>query len=489
MGNLALRVEQLSKLYRLGGFDPYRDLRRSARHSLRSAKRALLRQPPPPPLLLEGGQLLWALRDLSFEVRHGEAIGVIGRNGAGKSTLLKILARITKPTLGYADVYGRLGALLEVGTGFHPELTGRENIFLNATILGLKRDEIARRFDEIVDFAELEQFIDTPVKHYSSGMFARLAFSVAAHLDPDILLVDEVLSVGDASFQRKSLGKMEGVMKQGRTVLFVSHSLSSVVSFCSRVIWLEQGRVVADGPSAEVTKAYLDASAVVGQATPITAMAGAAAVPVAPGANGGHEPAGPELSPLWAPIDLSQFDSGSFSDLTYYPRAESEGTSEQTREAMRLGQRYGSGKARFTSLQMVPLAANGRPQPVFRTGDDLQIDLTIDAFQKVRDANVATVIYNLAGVRIIDVCTALNDEYLSLEPGEKAKLRFVLRNVLLKPDTYRLLLWMGRRDIEDIDGIPLARALTVEVNPETTRHFQVFPGVYQCQFTHHLEVG
>lgn len=199
----------------------------------------------------------WALQGVSFEVKRGEAVGIIGPNGAGKSTLLKVLSRITEPTVGYADIHGRLSSLLEVGTGFHPELTGRENIYLNAAILGMKGSQIARKFDEIVAFAEVEKFIDTPAKHYSTGMFLRLAFSVAAHLEPDILLVDEVLAVGDASFQKKCLGKMEDVAKAGRTVLFVSHNMAAVESLCQRVIWLQHGKIHKIGDAAEIVPLYL----------------------------------------------------------------------------------------------------------------------------------------------------------------------------------------------------------------------------------------
>lgn len=188
-------------------------------------------------------ETFWALNDVSFEIKHGEVVGIIGRNGAGKSTLLKILSRITEPTKGYADIYGRIGALLEVGTGFHPELTGRENVYLNGTILGMKRKEIERKFDEIVAFAEIEKFIDTPVKHYSSGMGLRLGFAVAAHLEPEILVVDEVLAVGDVKFQRKCLDKMSTVAKEGRTVLFVSHNMAAVKTLCKRGVLLDAGRV------------------------------------------------------------------------------------------------------------------------------------------------------------------------------------------------------------------------------------------------------
>jgi lipopolysaccharide transport system ATP-binding protein len=203
---------------------------------------------------------IWALRDVSFEVKRGEVIGIIGRNGAGKSTLLKILSRITEPTTGRVRLRGRVASLLEVGTGFHPELTGRENIYLNGAILGMTRAEIRRKFDEIVNFAEIEKFLDTPVKRYSSGMYVRLAFAVAAHLEPEILVVDEVLAVGDAEFQKKCLGKMSEVAQSGRTVLFVSHSMAAINRLCSRSVWLDQGRIAADGVTQEITTKYLSAA-------------------------------------------------------------------------------------------------------------------------------------------------------------------------------------------------------------------------------------
>jgi lipopolysaccharide transport system ATP-binding protein len=203
------------------------------------------------------GEEVWALKDVSFQVRQGEVLGIIGRNGAGKSTLLKILSRVTAPTSGEIKVKGRVASLLEVGTGFHPDLTGRENVFLNGAILGMSRREIEQKFDEIVDFAGVEKFIDTPVKRYSSGMYVRLAFAVAAHLDPEILVVDEVLAVGDAEFQKKCLGKMNEVAHQGRTVLFVSHNMGAIQSLCSRSILLSKGNIIQDGPSIDVIKHYL----------------------------------------------------------------------------------------------------------------------------------------------------------------------------------------------------------------------------------------
>jgi len=200
---------------------------------------------------------IWALKDVSFEVKRGEAVGIIGRNGSGKTTILKILSRITAPTEGCVEICGRVGSLLEVGTGFHPELTGRENIYLNGAVIGMKKAEVERKFDEIVAFAEIEKFLDTPVKRYSSGMYVRLAFAVAAHLQPEILIVDEVLAVGDAAFQKKCLGKMSNVASEGRTVLFVSHNMIAVQSLCDRVIWLQDGKVIRDGHARQVVSSYL----------------------------------------------------------------------------------------------------------------------------------------------------------------------------------------------------------------------------------------
>lgn len=249
MTDLMLRVRGLGKSYSRRSSAPT-----SLRATLAGGLRRLLGQPRAP---VEDEPELWALRDVSFEVRAGEVVGVIGRNGAGKSTLLKLLSRITSPTTGEFEVYGRLGALLEVGTGFHPELTGRENIFLNAAILGMTRAEVRRKLDDIVAFAELERFLDTPVMHYSSGMYMRLAFAVAAHVEPDVLLLDEVLAVGDASFQRKCLSKMDEVGARGRTVLVVSHDMATITRLCSRVILLDGGRVVLDGPPHQVVQRYL----------------------------------------------------------------------------------------------------------------------------------------------------------------------------------------------------------------------------------------
>jgi len=251
-----IKVTGLSKQYRIGVRDAsYGTLRESLMSGLSAPFRRLRRSESD-----NGEEILWALRDVSFEVAPGEVVGIIGRNGAGKSTLLKILSRVTEPTAGLIELYGRVGSLLEVGTGFHPELTGRENVYLNASILGMARREVETKFDEIISFAEIEKFMETPVKRYSSGMYLRLAFAVAAHLEPEILIVDEVLAVGDAAFQRKCLGKMDQVAKEGRTVLFVSHNMAAVQSLCQRAIWLDQGRVQEDGETGAVVGSYLHRS-------------------------------------------------------------------------------------------------------------------------------------------------------------------------------------------------------------------------------------
>jgi lipopolysaccharide transport system ATP-binding protein len=256
MSDTVIRVENLGKKYIIGHQqqERYTALRDSitngAKGLVQSLRRGKLAEDP-------AYEEFWALKDVSFEIKQGDRVGIIGRNGAGKSTLLKILSRITEPTEGRITIKGQVASLLEVGTGFHPELTGRENISLNGAILGMSKAEIVRKFDEIVAFAEVEKFLDTPVKRYSSGMYVRLAFAVAAHLAPEILIVDEVLAVGDAQFQKKCLGKMEDVSKEGRTILFVSHAMSTVTSLCQKAIWLKSGEVYMEGDAEQITSKYL----------------------------------------------------------------------------------------------------------------------------------------------------------------------------------------------------------------------------------------
>ena len=260
MSELAIQVDGLSKRYRVGTRVPYRTLRDTLMNAVSGTARWIgsVARSSTPAVSHTSTDLFWALRNVTFEVPRGSVVGVIGRNGAGKSTLLKVLSQITEPTDGIVQIRGRVGSLLEVGTGFHPELTGRENVFLNGAILGMRKAEVTRKFDEIVAFAEVAKFIDTPVKHFSSGMYMRLAFAVAAHLEPDILIIDEVLAVGDAQFQQKCLGKIGEVANEGRTVVLVSHHMNQIRRLCSRCVWLDQGEVRLHGPGADVVSAYED---------------------------------------------------------------------------------------------------------------------------------------------------------------------------------------------------------------------------------------
>jgi lipopolysaccharide transport system ATP-binding protein len=251
MSHLAIHVESLCKRYRVGERERYFALRDVLMRLATSPFRRSSQAAP---------EILWALRDVSFDVQSGEVVGLIGRNGAGKTTLLKILSRITQPTSGFAELHGRVGSLLEVGTGFHPELTGRENMYLSGTILGMTKREINRKFDEIVAFAEIEKFLDTPLKHFSTGMQMRLAFAVAAHLEPEILFIDEVLAVGDIEFQKKCLGKMQEVSQSGRTIVFVSHQMNQIRRLCGRVLWIDGGHVREQGPTGEIVAKYESAS-------------------------------------------------------------------------------------------------------------------------------------------------------------------------------------------------------------------------------------
>jgi len=247
MTEIAIQVQGLGKRYRVGERERYLALRDILTRALTAPFKRWQRR---------ATDHLWAVKDVSFDIQQGEIVGLIGRNGAGKTTLLKLLSRITRPTEGFAETHGRVGSLLEVGTGFHPELTGRENVYLSGAVLGMKKAEIVRKFDEIVAFAEVERFIDTPLKHFSTGMQMRLAFAVAAHLEPEILLVDEVLAVGDSEFQKKCLGKMQGISKSGRTIVFVSHQMNQIRRLCERVVWIDSGQLRLDGPAETIIGAY-----------------------------------------------------------------------------------------------------------------------------------------------------------------------------------------------------------------------------------------
>jgi lipopolysaccharide transport system ATP-binding protein len=362
-------------------------------------------------------ETFWALKDVSLEVKEGEVLGLIGRNGAGKTTLLKILSRITKPTTGWAEIHGRVGSLLEVGTGFHPELTGRENTFLSGAILGMNKREITRKFDEIVAFAELEKFIDTPVKHYSSGMYVRLAFAVAAHLEPNILLVDEVLAVGDITFQKKCLGKMGDVARAGRTVVLVSHNMAAINALSSRVVMMKDGGIVFDGPASEATARYYSESLEV--------------------AEGG---------------------------ASLLSRA-----------------REGNGKALFSAVSIQALGPSGRVDVAY-PGCDLAVEFEIECRSQIADANAALVFYDMNGYRVIDTNTGQKNEYVRMEVGQKARARFLLRDVLLRPGQYFVGLWIGRHSMETIDFIEHAAILEVMEGDETRKHGITYPGVYLCRF-------
>ncbi|MGH9740597.1 MAG: ABC transporter ATP-binding protein [Candidatus Acidiferrales bacterium] len=415
MSQPVILVNNLSKRYRIGERERY------------SALRDVLARPFSSLSRRKEGQKradLWALKDLSFEVREGEVLGLIGRNGAGKSTLLKILSRITKPTEGSAEIRGRVGSLLEVGTGFHPELTGRENVFLNGAILGMSKREIERKFDEIVAFAEVERFLDTPLKYYSSGMQVRLAFAVAAHLEPEILLIDEVLAVGDIQFQKKCLGKMGDVARQGRTVIFVSHNMAAVNALCLRCIVMKQGSKEFDGTPANATAwHYQDAIA-------------------SAGGNG---------------------------DLLTRPRRE------------------GNGKGRFCSVAAQPLSSSGRPLDLVYPGCDFRIETEVKCLSDFVDCNLAIIIWDVNSYRVIDVNTAQKGRFLSLRSGQRARAEFVLRQVLLKPGNYFVSLWLGRWPTEIVDHVD-AFTLNVVESEETSQHSEIFPGVYLCRFDSDLVI-
>lgn len=368
----------------------------------------------------------WALRDIDFDIKRGDVVGIVGRNGAGKSTLLKILANVTSPTEGEVTIQGRVGCLLEVGTGFSPDLSGRENIYLSAAILGMKGSEIKRRLDQIVEFADIPGFVDTPVKHYSSGMYMRLAFAVAAHLDHEILLVDEVLAVGDAAFQRKCQQKIGDEANSGRTIFFVSHSLPAVASLCNRALYLEAGKLLMDAETQPVLSAY--------QRSINSGLSG-----------------------------LQVHDLG---------------------EVVR----YGNGKARFSRIGLRAASRAGDRADIMTTGKDMIISLTITAERSVQDANPSIIIYDSSGYRLIDANLLLSGQSITMSPGQVVEVTFRLHDVLLKPGEYLVGLWLGRASVEDIDGITYAVSFMVEPDLSQLQHSSIFPGVYQCEFSAEVQL-
>jgi lipopolysaccharide transport system ATP-binding protein len=352
----------------------------------------------------------WALKDVSFEVKQGEAVGIIGRNGAGKSTLLKLLSRITEPSAGRIELEGRVASLLEVGTGFHPELTGRENVFLNGAILGMTRSEIKKKFDEIVAFAEVEKFLDTPVKHFSSGMYVRLAFSVAAHLEPDILVVDEVLAVGDAAFQSKCLGKMDEVSRsQGRTILFVSHQMAVVSALCKRGILLAGGKVIADGPSNEVITKYLSSSG---------------------------------------------------------------GFNEVARDLRDFSPRKGSGELLITRVEISALH-EGEPLPTPRMGDTLAIRFQVENRAKLPGSQIrlSAAIKAINGQKLVHVSN--EDDGFEFTSAGTAWVTVELPRLLLYPGTYSVSLWVGSPQYSDYDYVEDCLSFEVGQPSESPRAFKM----------------
>jgi homopolymeric O-antigen transport system ATP-binding protein len=409
-----IQGEGLGKRYRRGVQGSRETLRDTLTNFVRSPL-AALRRPQ--------HESFWALEDVSLQVYEGEVLGLIGRNGAGKTTLLKILSRITRPTTGWAEIHGRVRSLLEVGTGFHGELSGRENAYLSGSILGMSKREIDRKFDEIVAFAEIEKFIDTPVKHYSSGMYVRLAFAVAAHLEPEILLVDEVLAVGDIAFQKKCIGKMGDVARHGRTIVLVSHNMAAINALCSRCVILNLGEVEFDGPTDKATARYYAES----------------------------------------------LNMGMGSDL-----------SDRRRE--------GNGKARFTSISVQALDASGRALEVAYPGCDLNIEIELQCESNFAHANLAVVLYDSSGYRLIDANTAQKGEFISLQAGQVARANFLIREMLLRPGKYLIRLWIGREGTEILDDIECATTVDVAEGNETNRHPVIFPGTYLCRFEESVSV-
>lgn len=400
----SITVSDVSKRYLIG--QNARERSKTLTHSLFQGAKHFCRQVSSSlrgaPLIMGQATDHWAIKDISFSLDAGDRLGIIGRNGAGKSTLLKILSRITPPTCGEIRIQGRVASLLEVGTGFHPELTGRENIFLNGTILGMSRREIRTHFDEIVDFSGVERFLDTPVKRYSSGMYVRLAFAVAAHLRSEILIVDEVLAVGDAEFQKKCLGKMSETSRDGRTVLFVSHNAAAVARLCNKGLYLESGRLVSQGSVEEILRLYRQRGT---------------------------------QSPGMGIHEISE-------DI----------------------ERYGSGVVRFTRVGLAAFDKSGAARSSLRWGDDFEVAVWLRTDKAVRPI-VAIIIYDDLGHRIIDANTAMLGMKVALRSEATSSLRFRLKDVQLRSGRYHVGLWVGEPN-HDMDGILETFSFDVEDGAE-----------------------
>lgn len=408
MGDTVIQAENVSKLYHLGVIGSgtlTQDLGRWW---------ALLRGRPDPTLRVDQERraslgspednskidYIWALRDISFEVRQGEVLGVIGRNGAGKSTLLKILSRVTAPTTGECRVKGRIASLLEVGTGFHPELTGRENIFLNGTILGMTKAEIQRKFDEIVSFSEVETYIDTPVKRYSSGMYVRLAFAVAAHLEPEILIIDEVLAVGDAAFQKKCLGKVGDITGKGRTVLFVSHNMSAVSNICERCLVLDEGRISYSGPAKDAIEHYIDTS----------------------------------------PQDTVAENPGVY-DLT------------------KRNNPYGNGLIMIRKLRL--LNTKGVHQDTFSMGETMRLVVEVEGLSSHRDAMIGIIFKSRDDQRLASTNDGMSCSRVDQPRENLEEAVFTLRHIPFTPGTYSIAVAIARKGSGRIDYVDRAAVFSV----------------------------
>jgi lipopolysaccharide transport system ATP-binding protein len=415
MATAVIAAEGLGKRYQRGAVESRGMLRESIMRFARNPVAALRRSKQ---------ETFWALKDVSLEVKEGEVLGLIGRNGAGKTTLLKILSRITRPTTGHAEIRGHVRSLLEVGTGFHGELTGRENTYFSGSLLGMKKREIDRKLDEIIAFAEIEKFIDTPVKHYSSGMYVRLAFAVAAHLEPEILLVDEVLAVGDIAFQKKCMGKMGDVAREGRTVVLVSHNMAAINSLCSRCVIMNSGGIEFDGATDKATSHYY----------------------------------------------AGTLNASNGSDLS--------GAS-----------REGDGEARFTSLSIRATDRLGKQLEVPYPGCTLEIEMQLQCESDFSHANLALIIYDSNGYRLVDTNTAQKGEFLSMRSGQTATAKFLLRDVLLRPGHYLVGLWLGREGTGTVDHIEHARTLDFADGDETNGHAVLYPGKYLCRFEQSVSIS